>query len=151
MNIALFLNFSIAKTAGTLRWLETSWQIHCLLGMLWMDLDGASSSTTWLLIPKRTSCGSFLDLSVRSSRSRSSEISRPTSVRVLALSPWRITTRPSWLYRASTDTPWATESSKFRSRPTSARHKSSSPCSFAGGDRFFPSLVLTGVATNIFP
>lgn len=137
ISLSLSLKFFIATTAGTHHWLATSWQTHCLLAMLWMDLDGASSCITWLLILKKIFCGSSLDPLVRSNPWRWSEIFRPTNARASASSPWRITTRPWWPYRASMDTLWAIESSKFRSRPTSARHKSSNPVFFRRRWSFF--------------
>lgn len=119
--------------------------------MLWMDLGGASSSIIWLPIRKRIFCGSSSDPLVRSSPWRWLGISRPTNAKASASSPWQITTRPWWPYRVWMDTPWATEFSKYHSRPTNARHKSSNPSVLSPAVIvFFPHWLLTGVATNLF-
>lgn len=88
----------------------------------WTEVPaGASLSTTLPRTLKSPYSGSFSAPLAPSSRSRWSAICSRTNARVLALSLWPTTTRPSLPYRVSTDIHSATESSRCHSRRASAR------------------------------
>ncbi len=110
--------------AGFHPWVLTTWAAPpgwtCQAAL---PLAGVSSSTTWVRMPTKASCGRCSVHSVLSPTSRSSVTLTPTNAKGLGLFPWQITKRPQWPSPAWTDTAWATESCKCRSKPASLTSK----------------------------
>lgn len=122
--VSLYLECGRFGVVGIRLWLVICWPIRCSRGMPWTVLVGASSYTTSLRRPKRTSCGNCSGRSVRCRVWKSFETCRPTSAKGLALLRWPTMMRPSLQSNLWMATPWATASCRFPSKPTRVKpHK----------------------------
>ena len=120
----LCVQFGRFGIVGIHHWLVTSWPTRCSQEMPWTVLVGASSYTTLLRRPKRTSCGNCSGRSVRCRVWKSFETCRPTSAKGLASWRWPIMMRPSLQSSLWMAIPWATASCRFPSKPTRVKpHK----------------------------